>query len=105
MITREYCTVKMADFTDTNPDGKIVKMEVDYSTTVDEKLPKCEALTKVRYSLSGLLPVFELCVRDDRQSNCLAGVLQQSRRFFSALSRRLRTVQNIFCQSQQICSI
>ena len=28
-------------------DGRIQKMEVDYSTTVDEKIPKCEQLTKV----------------------------------------------------------
>ena len=27
--------------------GKIVKMEVDYSETVTEKLPICEQLTKV----------------------------------------------------------
>lgn len=35
-------------------DGRIQKMEVDYSSTVDEKIPKCEQLTKVRkkYSLS-----------------------------------------------------
>lgn len=28
-------------------DGRIQKMDVDYSTTVDEKVPKCEQLTKV----------------------------------------------------------
>ena len=29
-------------------DEKQQKMEVDYSSTVDEKLPKCEKLAKVR---------------------------------------------------------
>ena len=28
-------------------DGRLQKMEVDYSTTVDEKIPQCEQLTKV----------------------------------------------------------
>lgn len=28
-------------------EGRIQKMEVDYSSTVDEKLPKCEKLVKV----------------------------------------------------------
>ena len=28
-------------------DGKLEKMEVDYSTTVDEKIPECEQLVKV----------------------------------------------------------
>ncbi len=28
-------------------DGKLEKMEVDYSTTVDEKIPECEHLAKV----------------------------------------------------------
>ena len=28
-------------------EGKLQKMEVDYSTTVDEKIPECEKLTKV----------------------------------------------------------
>lgn len=27
--------------------GKIMKMEVDYSSTVEEKIPVCEELTKV----------------------------------------------------------
>ena len=29
-------------------DGRVQKMEVDYSSTVDEKLPKCEKLAKVK---------------------------------------------------------
>lgn len=28
-------------------DGKIVKMEVDYSSTVDQRLPECEKMAKV----------------------------------------------------------
>ena len=28
-------------------DGKLEKMEVDYSTTVDQKIPECEQLVKV----------------------------------------------------------
>lgn len=31
-------------------DGKIVKMEIDYSSTVDQRLPECEKLAKVSYS-------------------------------------------------------
>lgn len=34
--------------------GKIVKMEVDYSSTVTEKLPICEKLAKVRQRTSFL---------------------------------------------------
>ena len=30
-------------------DGKLEKMEVDYSTTVDEKIPECEQLVKVGF--------------------------------------------------------
>lgn len=29
-------------------DGRIVKMEIDYSSTVDQRLPECEKLAKVR---------------------------------------------------------
>lgn len=32
--------------TETN-DGRIQKMEVDYTASVDEKIPQCEALAKV----------------------------------------------------------
>lgn len=28
-------------------DGKIVKMDVDYSSTVDQRLPECEKMAKV----------------------------------------------------------
>ncbi len=28
-------------------DGRIVKMEVDYSATVDQRLPECEKIAKV----------------------------------------------------------
>ena len=34
-----------AEFTDS---GRLLKMEVDYSASVDEKLPVCEKLAKVR---------------------------------------------------------
>jgi len=37
----------MADLTDVMSDGRIQKMEVDYSTAVDEKIPECENLAKV----------------------------------------------------------
>lgn len=33
-------------------DGRIQKMEVDYSSTVDEKVPQCEKLAKVQDSQS-----------------------------------------------------
>ena len=32
---------------ETGDGDKLQKMEVDYSSTVDEKLPKCEKLAKV----------------------------------------------------------
>jgi 26S proteasome regulatory subunit N5 len=32
---------------DTGSDDRVQKMEVDYSSTVDEKIPKCEKLAKV----------------------------------------------------------
>lgn len=38
----------MADLTDMS-DGRIQKMEVDYSSAVDEKIPECEKLAKVIY--------------------------------------------------------
>lgn len=31
-----------------NEQGRIVKMEVDYTSTVDDKIPVCERLAKVR---------------------------------------------------------
>ena len=37
--------VKMTDA----GDGKLQKMEVDYSSTVDEKIPECEKLSKVTF--------------------------------------------------------
>lgn len=42
-----YCITKKEIMADTG-DEKQQKMEVDYSSTVDEKLPKCEKLAKVR---------------------------------------------------------
>lgn len=38
----------MADGGSERADGRIVKMEVDYSATVDQRLPECEQLAKVR---------------------------------------------------------
>jgi hypothetical protein len=40
---------KMATATDTR--GNVVKMDVDFSSTVDELIPNCEALVKVRTGL------------------------------------------------------
>lgn len=34
-------------------DGKIVKMEVDYTSTVDTRLPECEKMAKVSGSERG----------------------------------------------------
>ena len=34
-------------FTEMADEGKLEKMEVDYSSTVDEKIPECEKLAKV----------------------------------------------------------
>lgn len=33
-------------------DGKLQKMEVDYSSTVDEKIPECEKMAKVSAKIS-----------------------------------------------------
>ena len=38
-------TIKMATSTDMK--GNVVKMEVDYSDTVDKRIPECEALASV----------------------------------------------------------
>lgn len=37
----------MSDDRAERSDGKIVKMEIDYSATVDQRLPECEKLAKV----------------------------------------------------------
>ena len=36
---------------DTGTEDRVQKMEVDYSSTVDEKVPKCEKLAKVNIDL------------------------------------------------------
>lgn len=38
----------MADDGAERADGRIVKMEVDYSSTVDQRLPECEQMAQVR---------------------------------------------------------
>lgn len=40
----------MANTNDWLTDGKINKMEVDYSATVSAKIPECEDLAKVIFS-------------------------------------------------------
>lgn len=40
-------TVRMSDDRAERSDGKIVKMEIDYSATVDQRLPECEKMAKV----------------------------------------------------------
>lgn len=37
----------MAEDRSERSDGKIVKMEIDYSSTVDRRLPECEKMAKV----------------------------------------------------------
>lgn len=54
----------MADGGSERADGRIVKMEVDYSATVDQRLPECEKLAKV-------------CRKEGRQGR-LAGCWQAS---------------------------
>lgn len=39
----------MSDDRAERSDGKIVKMEIDYSATVDQRLPECEKLAKVSW--------------------------------------------------------
>lgn len=39
----------MADDGAERADGRIVKMEVDYSATVDQRLPECEQMAQVRH--------------------------------------------------------
>lgn len=46
--SRDAETGTMADGGSERADGRIVKMEVDYSATVDQRLPECEKLAKVR---------------------------------------------------------
>lgn len=42
--SRYSLNIKMAD---TGNEDRVQKMEVDYSSTVEEKLPKCEKIAKV----------------------------------------------------------
>ena len=44
---RSLKDLKMATATDMK--GNIVKMDVDFTSTVDERLPQCEAMVKVTY--------------------------------------------------------
>ena len=44
---RERQTGKMATETVTDMKGNVVKMEADFSQTVDKALPECEKLVKV----------------------------------------------------------
>lgn len=37
----------MSDDRAERSDGKIVKMEIDYSATVDQRIPECEKMAKV----------------------------------------------------------
>lgn len=46
--SRDVQAGTMADGGSERADGRIVKMEVDYSATVDQRLPECEKLAKVR---------------------------------------------------------
>lgn len=41
-----FYTANMSDELERS-DGKIVKMEVDYSSTVDQRVPECEKMAKV----------------------------------------------------------
>lgn len=45
-------------------DGKIVKMEVDYSSTVDQRLPECEKMAKVSRSCKRPAPAESWCTSD-----------------------------------------
>ena len=72
----------MADLTDYG-ETKVQKMEVDYSTTVDAKIPECEALAKV------LLKTFFLLI------NLIFGHLCNIAESFSHFQSRLLKIYSI----------
>lgn len=43
-------------------DGKIVKMEIDYSSTVDQRLPECEKMAKVSAVQEKAAPAESWCI-------------------------------------------
>lgn len=45
---RRYSTRRINMATSTDMKGNVVKMEVDYTDTVDKRIPECEALSAVR---------------------------------------------------------
>ena len=44
-------------------DGRIVKMEIDYSSTVDQRLPECEKMAKVSSGRERPAPAESWCGR------------------------------------------
>lgn len=47
MVCPFFPIATMSEERSERSDGRIVKMEVDYSSTVDERLPECEKMAKV----------------------------------------------------------
>lgn len=43
-------------------DGRIVKMEIDYSSTVDQRLPECEKMAKVSMFKKRPAPAESWCI-------------------------------------------
>ena len=56
-------------FTDS---GKLLKMEVDYSDTVDEKIPQCQQMARVRFTLCFFITVAFInhLFFNNRKGNC-----------------------------------
>lgn len=47
VVVEQRNSVRMSDDRAERSDGKIVKMEIDYSATVDQRLPECDKMAKV----------------------------------------------------------
>nr|KAF6416869.1 proteasome 26S subunit, non-ATPase 12 [Molossus molossus] len=65
----------MADGGSERADGRIVKMEVDYSATVDQRLPECEKLAKE----GRLQEVIETLLSLEKQTRTASDMVSTSR--------------------------
>lgn len=63
---------KMAENTTTDS-GRIVKMEVDYSSSCDEKIPECQKLAK-EGKIHDALDILLALEKQTRTVSCLFGV-------------------------------
>uniref|UniRef100_H0X4T0 26S proteasome non-ATPase regulatory subunit 12 n=1 Tax=Otolemur garnettii TaxID=30611 RepID=H0X4T0_OTOGA len=80
-IDRDAQAGTMADGGSERADGRIVKMEVDYSATVDQRLPECEKLAKA----GRFKPGPGLLISSDQTTMTAEGVVWTNRIYSSSL--------------------